>query len=1013
MKIPIRKLTFVFLISLVVMLGQFVVFSESATQPPPQKWSDLYLPQYPEVNETLAYSSSLHEAGFPVVMYDLSGDGVPEILFGSDDGEFYVWNASNNNYAPIWNDNIASLNPTVASKYEIFSVAVGDMDTNTSSLEILVGTVNYITVLTWNGTSCVYNRTVQLAVGGSDMIVSSLIVEDIDNDSYNEIIAAIGRKTNYADNVTSHSGKMFVWKATDFRDNPGDWKQIDATDLNRIKTNWYTNRGCYSLITGDPDNDNKTEIIAHLEYLGVGCTVIINSSTYIDESIISAPEGRGYGLACGDIDNDGDNELAIGDGDGTVYIMSGAGSSYSTSKPILIPGASLVWGLKIADSDNDTRNELIATTLQGDLRIFQWDSSFNELKEEDTSIEWIGAQVGAFNFICVGDPDNDSWTELALGKAGPNSGFGVSDYDSKGHLHVFGYIPTWANVTAPPPSTIQAATPIIFNAQYNRTDSSEGIPGLQQVVGIDNDTQTLWEGGSPSFIDEGSGNYTIELPTTGVEPGYHAVRVILFEVEFEPGEVFVNFTVSGADTNVTVLWGAANLSGYWETYGAFSPYVNSTDKGIAIFYSYNSSGTPTGIIGARGRASLLDLNGTMIGGKEQLPWYDLFELYGGNVSYRGIYYIQLDTYGLHVADFNLTITVWKEKYNPAELWVIVHVEPIPSSLVAVGEEISIYEGGDFEVSVFFRDDYHLKDVSNGAVSLTITNGTWNWGNYVYLSYETFGLYKSEEIKLEDIGITSGTYSIIINGSAPDYEDCQTSLPFAVNLKANVVLILSQLPSEIMAGESLPVEATLTFENGTAVINQDVKFTYTYDGLPHDGPTVVTDENGKASITITPPAGTTRVEISVRYDGSEETNPITSVASTAAGGTFVRIVTIWDRMIEMLPFAGIGAAVVGGSAFSFHRFVRVPKRRRKLEELNRIAETFDNFENLRHIIVLEKNSGLTIYDQSFTGTNLDPSLVSGFIQAISSFGAELTKKADGKLRELTYEGFRLLLDEGDY
>ncbi|MFX0068107.1 MAG: hypothetical protein ACFE7I_03350, partial [Candidatus Hodarchaeota archaeon] len=261
MKNPSRKLTILFLLSAAIILSQTIVFSESGALSPPQKWSDLYIPQHPELNLTLQYSSPLHEGGFPVVMKDLTDDGIPEILFGSDDGILYIWNGSDNDYTPIWNDSIASLNPIVTDYDAIFSIAVGDVDTNTSSLEILVGTVNYITVLNWTGTNCIYERTLEL-VNTGEMIVSSLIVEDIDNDSCNEIIAAIGRKTNYADNITSHLGQIFVWNATIFHDNPGYWNHQQSGSRSEVDGNWYENMVCYSLITGDPDNDNDTEIIA-------------------------------------------------------------------------------------------------------------------------------------------------------------------------------------------------------------------------------------------------------------------------------------------------------------------------------------------------------------------------------------------------------------------------------------------------------------------------------------------------------------------------------------------------------------------------------------------------------------------------------------------------------------------------------------------------------------------------------------------------------------------------------
>jgi hypothetical protein len=68
-------------------------------------------------------------------------------------------------------------------------------------------------------------------------------------------------------------------------------------------------------------------------------------------------------------------------------------------------------------------------------------------------------------------------------------------------------------------------------------------------------------------------------------------------------------------------------------------------------------------------------------------------------------------------------------------------------------------------------------------------------------------------------------------------------------------------------------------------------------------------------------------------------------------------------------------------------------------------------NLDYLIVSDKKSGLNIYEQPFTGKELDGTLISGFLQAIRSFGIEITD-ADEQSRsiKLDYQNSKILMSD---
>jgi predicted ArsR family transcriptional regulator len=69
------------------------------------------------------------------------------------------------------------------------------------------------------------------------------------------------------------------------------------------------------------------------------------------------------------------------------------------------------------------------------------------------------------------------------------------------------------------------------------------------------------------------------------------------------------------------------------------------------------------------------------------------------------------------------------------------------------------------------------------------------------------------------------------------------------------------------------------------------------------------------------------------------------------------------------------------------------------------------ENLQHILIIHKLSGTCLFSFPCSALNFDPDLVSGFLQAISSFGTEVSAHESG-LEEIRYQGFVVALTEGE-
>jgi hypothetical protein len=68
-------------------------------------------------------------------------------------------------------------------------------------------------------------------------------------------------------------------------------------------------------------------------------------------------------------------------------------------------------------------------------------------------------------------------------------------------------------------------------------------------------------------------------------------------------------------------------------------------------------------------------------------------------------------------------------------------------------------------------------------------------------------------------------------------------------------------------------------------------------------------------------------------------------------------------------------------------------------------------NIEYFLVSDKKSGLSIYDQNIAGNDMEATFVSGFLQAIRTFGIELTKsRQESQTIKLEYQDSKILMSE---
>lgn len=109
---------------------------------------------------------------------------------------------------------------------------------------------------------------------------------------------------------------------------------------------------------------------------------------------------------------------------------------------------------------------------------------------------------------------------------------------------------------------------------------------------------------------------------------------------------------------------------------------------------------------------------------------------------------------------------------------------------------------------------------------------------------------------------------------------------------------------------------------------------------------------------------------------------------------------------------LGIVLIGGSVIGGSSYVTIKKvHSNHSDKLRLILEKCNDIMNIEYFIVLDKNSGIDVYSESFGEKDIDPTLISGFLQAIQNFGSEVLGRAkDSRTFKVEYRKSIILMTE---
>ena len=349
-------------------------------------------------------------SNYGVAMGNIDDDDNLEILVGSASGRVYAFDGKT--YEADWVSPVLDKTP--------MGIAVDDLNNNGDN-EIVIttgipsepegedgnGGEGFLYIFEQSGSDIVQ------AFKSDDIDASmGVTISELDGGLYPEI----GIATGYLEIVDATSGstnlhgavKVWGYSGSSYSE---EWTSGDIGDI------------VGGISSGDPDDDGNNELVVGTagdsRDGGSGDRGEVRvyhrsgGSYSLDGSIMQPNRFDVFGIAVGDVNDDGQEEIIVGTGEygdnkPRVLIYDGSTHSEEFSKNV---DSNSVWGVATGDFDNDGEPELIYGTSGGEL--FIYDGIEPTSFEAKTSA--LSTKAGHYGSIVIGNVDNEGTIEMAVG----------------------------------------------------------------------------------------------------------------------------------------------------------------------------------------------------------------------------------------------------------------------------------------------------------------------------------------------------------------------------------------------------------------------------------------------------------------------------------------------------------------------------------------------------------------------------------------------------------------------
>ncbi|MFO8019874.1 MAG: hypothetical protein R6U96_14715, partial [Promethearchaeia archaeon] len=378
----------------------------------------------------------------------------------------------------------------------------------------------------------------------------------------------------------------------------------------------------------------------------------------------------------------------------------------------------------------------------------------------------------------------------------------------------------------------------------------------------------------------------------------------------------------------------------------------------------------------------------------------------------GRYKIFLNSEGCNIgASYEFNITISKSKFNTFFNNSYETITPYPSKITIPEEyqDLEVYQEQTLEVITILKDTFRERDILNATVRMKIEGKSTYSDSFEYLASD-FGWY-SGSLKIGKI--SPGTYNLIVEMNATNYKSASANTSISIwEKKSTSMTFVQDLSPPYVRGDTLSLRIKL-LAGGKPVIHSEIQIEfvkyYPNGKTEREQLFSTTDENGVAIFNyIIEELEALEIQIvfsgNVEYEGcSFKVEPI-NIRSKGE--------QIFLNILPFIPFI-IGAAI-GVSAYGIKNKIEYKKN---LEKWKHKEQIFQDMMNIQYLLVLNKAAGNPIIQDDFGSTELDGTLVSGFLQAITSFIYGIKKeKTDGKEQShflFDHQDYKILLEDGKY